>query len=111
SATFAFNLASVTNGSKTFTGTNAIGELQLNSSLNAASGNLDVNNAGNLTSGGTLTTASTVAAAEALGRVTASFVTGSRTLGVVFYLVSPNSAVVLGSDASRVELGSAIAQF
>lgn len=109
--TFALNLSGVTSGSKTFAGQNVLGEVQVSSSLNTISGSLNVNNAGSVTSGAALESTSTISAADANGRGTASLVTSAGTFGVVYYVVTPGTVLQLGSDGSRVNLGIEILQF
>jgi hypothetical protein len=109
--TFALNLRGVTSGSKTFAGENVIGGIEVNSSLDALSGSIDLNSAGSLASGVPLQNTSSITAADANGRGTASLVTTGSTFGVAYYVVNPNTLLLLGTDGSRVMLGSATAQF
>jgi hypothetical protein len=109
--TFALNLFGVTSGSKTFAGQNALGEVQVSSSLNTISGSLNLNNAGTVTSGAALETTSTISATDANGRGTASLVTSAGTFGVAYYVVNAGTVLQLGTDGTRVNLGVQILQF
>jgi len=110
---FALNLAAVTSGSKTFAGENVLGAIQVNSSLDALSGTLDVNNAGSVTSGAPLgtSTSTIISAADANGRGTASLITSGTTFGIAYYVVNPATVLFIGTDNSRVAAGNAIAHF
>jgi hypothetical protein len=111
--TFGLNLAGVTSGSKTFAGQNVLGTIQVNSSLNAISGAIDLNNAGSVTSGVPLETSNgtIITAADVNGRGTASLITSGTTFSVAYYVVNPATVLLLETDSSHVAVGNSIAQF
>jgi hypothetical protein len=109
--TFGLNLGGVTSGGKAFAGQNIIGEVQQSSSLNSITGSLDINTAGSITAAAPLLSTSSVIATDVNGRGSESLVTsGAGTFDVVFYVVNPNTALLLGG-ASSVSLGVQVLQF
>ena len=83
-----------------------------------SSGNLDINNYGAVYPSDPIATAtsskpSSIAAPGTNGRGTAIFVTTDPpgTYNLVYYVIDPNTALLLGQDKTRVETGIVVRQF
>jgi hypothetical protein len=104
-------------GKKSFTEEDMIGQLELNASLESVTGTMNIDSAGTVSSGVGVTTPSTtnsttpISSADVNGRGTITLTTQSATFTAVYYLASPDVALTLGTDSSRVSVGTFLKKF
>jgi hypothetical protein len=104
-------------GRKSFNEEDIIGQLQLSASLNSVTGIINIDSSGTVTSGIAVTTPSStnsttpISSADVNGRGTITLSTSSGMFTAAYYLATPNIALTLGTDSSRVSVGTFLKKF
>jgi hypothetical protein len=93
-------------------GTDLDAAVNLRSTVTGA-GNIDINNFNAVFPGDPVNTTTVIVAPSSLGRgtFTLSGKNPNVTFGLVYYVVSPNLALLLGSDTTRTNIGQLALQY